>query len=272
MKKTTNLYVLLLMLLMAWSCKKTVKTKPEAVPETAVNPQSKKSDKFYHYSIWHAFVNRVFEGDITAAEVKANGDIGLGSYNLLDGELIMLDGQMYQAKEDGTVIKPTDDTKVVYANVTFFDIEDAFELGPVPDYQTLRTHINEKLPSKNMFYAFRIHGDFSKMKCGGLHKQQKPFDKGLDVLIPNRPVFERENFSGTMVGFFCPDFIGDINAAGYHLHFISDDKTFAGHVMEFEAKNLSVEIDEINEYQFVLPQTEAYRNVGFAKAFQYKKK
>jgi len=252
-------------------CKQEVKPEIESKETNKQTEVVEKSDIFYHYSIWHAFVNKIFEGDITAAEVKANGDIGLGSYNLLDGELIMLDGKLYQAKEDGSVITPTDDTKVVYANATFFDTDDSFELGEIADYETLRKHINEKLETKNMFYAFKIHGEFTKIKCGGLHKQEKPFKDGLDVLIPNRPIFERENFSGTMVSFFCPEFIGDINASGYHLHFVSDDETFAGHVMEFEAKSLRVEIDQIHEYKFVLPQTKEYKNVGFDKAFQYKK-
>lgn len=268
--KTVGLLLCSCLLTSIISCKQQPKEQAKEEKLVAASP-TEKSDMFYHYSIWHAFVNKVFEGDITAAEVKANGDIGLGSYNLLDGELIMLNGKLYQAKEDGSVITPADDTKVVYANATFFDRNDSFELGEVPDYETLRKHINEKLPTKNMFYAFKIHGEFTKMKCGGLHKQKKPFKEGLDVLIPNRPIFERENFSGTMVGFFCPEFIGDINAAGYHLHFVSDDETFAGHVMEFEAKNLKVEIDQIHEYKFVLPQTEAYMNVGFDKEFQYKK-
>jgi acetolactate decarboxylase len=107
---------------------------------------------------------------------------------------------------------------------------------------------------------------------GGIHKQEPTFKEGLDVLIPERPVFERENFSGTMVGFFCPEFIGNINVAAYHLHFISDDKTFGGHVMDFKADGLEVEIDEMKSYQFELPDTEAYRNVGFDAQFQYKKK
>jgi acetolactate decarboxylase len=75
-----------------------------------------------------------------------------------------------------------------------------------------------------------------------------------------------------MVGFYCPEFIGNINVAGFHFHFVSEDETFAGHVMEFEAENLTLEYDKMHEYQFVLPQTEAYDNVGFDKEFQYKKK
>ncbi len=260
-------------LLLFANCKEVSTEK--VTPSTSKNVEEitdvKKSDLFYHYSIWHAFVNKIFEGDITAGELKTKGDIALGSYNLLDGELIMLNGQLYQAKENGEVLKPSDSTKIAYANATFFDADNAFDIGEVKNYEGLRKLINDKLPTRNMFYAFKIHGEFSKMKCGGLHKQEKPFDEGLDVLIPNRPIFERENFSGTMVGFYCPGFIGDINASGYHLHFVSDDEQFAGHVMEFEAKNLSVEIDEIHEYQFVLPQTEAYKKVGFEKEFQYKK-
>jgi len=229
-------------------------------------------DLFYHYSIWYAFVNKVFEGDLTVKELKTKGDIGLGSYSKLDGELVMLDGISYQITEDGKVSVPKDDAKIVYVNATYFEKDLEFNVSEKVNYDALREQINEKLPSKNMFYGFKIHGNFKSIKCGGLHKQEPPFKHGLDVLIPKRPVFERENVSGTMVGFFCPEFIGDINVAGYHLHFISDDKTFGGHLMEFESDDLKVEMDEINEYQFVLPKTEAYRNVGFDTEFQYRKK
>jgi acetolactate decarboxylase len=231
-----------------------------------------KPDLFYHYSIWYAFVNRVFDGDIDAKILKTKGDIGLGSYNALDGELIMLDGVLYQATQDGKVQIPNDDVKIAYANATFFDVDDVFKLSKVLNYKSLRDSLNVHIPTKNIFYGFKIHGVFKKMKCGGLHKQDKPYDTGLDILIPNRPIFERENFSGTMVGFFCPEYIGNINVAAYHLHFVSDDRKFAGHVMEFEATDLIVEVDYIYEYNFVLPKTDAYLKGSFEKEFQYKKK
>lgn len=273
MKHVFKSIVLLGLLVLFSNCKQneTEKKSVDTITETetvAVQNQ----DLFYHYSIWHAFVNKVFEGNLTVAELKTKGDIGLGSYTKLDGELVMLDGVPYQVTEDGKVSVPQDDAKIVYVNATFFEPDFSFDVKDTIDYDALRAKINEELHSKNMFYGFKIRGEFNYMKCGGLHKQEPPFKDGLDVLIPNRPVFERQNFKGTMVGFFCPDFIGDINAAGYHLHFISEDKTFGGHVMEFEAKSLDVAMDEMYEYQFVLPNTEAYRNVGFDAEFQYKKK
>jgi alpha-acetolactate decarboxylase len=229
------------------------------------------SNIFYQYNIWWAFVNKVFEGDLTVEAARKKGDIGLGSYNLLDGELIQLDGVYYQAKEDGSVVTASDKTKIAYLNTTFFKPEKSFILKNVANYDSLRKRLNEQLPTKNIFYSFKIHGTFKKVKCGGLHKQEKPFNKGLDYLIPNRPIFEREKFTGTLVGFYCPDFIGNINASAYHLHFISDDRKFGGHLMELEGSDLTVEVDFIHDYQFSLPQTQDFDKVGFDKEFQYKK-
>jgi len=269
MKKISIVFIVMLLIN---SCKESNTKVIDDNSTIIVEEKKEKSDTFYHYSIWWAFVNKIFEGDIDAKELKTKGDIALGSYNFLDGELIMLDGVLYQATEDGKVHKPADDAKIAYANATFFDAEKTFKIDKATNYEALRAKINENLPTKNIFYAFKIHGNFKKMKCGGLHKQDKPFDTGLEVLIPNRPIFERENFSGTMVGFYCPEFIGNINVASYHLHFVSDDETFAGHVMEFESDDLTVEIDYIYEYNFVLPKTEEYLKGEFNKEFQYKKK
>ena len=269
--KSITLVIIALVLISCKNNQENVSTDIAPSPAESITTEVK-SDGFYHYSIWYAFVNRIFEGDITAQTLKTKGDIGLGSYNALDGELIMLDGVLYQATQDGKVHVPQDDIKIAYANTTFFDAEHSFNLNAVPNYKTLRDSINNRLPTRNIFYAFKIHGNFKKMTCGGLHKQVPPYETGLDVLIPNRPVFERENFSGTMVGFFCPDFIGNINVAAYHLHFVSDDKQFAGHVMELEATDLKVELDYIYEYTFALPQTDAYLEGNFEKEFQYDKK
>lgn len=228
---------------------------------------------FYHYSIWYAFVNKVFEGDLTVKELKEKGDVGLGSYNLLDGELVMLDGVPYQITEDAQVKVPDDTTKIVYVNAAFFHKDTSFSVSQVNNYDSLRNRLNEQLPTKNYFYAFKIHGTFQNLKCGGLHRQERPFAKGLDVLIPARPVFEKESVTGTMVGFYCPEFIGQINVAGYHLHFISDDKQFGGHVMEFSGgQKLDVALSKLTRYQFELPETPDYEKVSMDKTFQYNKK
>lgn len=230
-------------------------------------------DVFYHYSIWEAFVNKIYDGNLTAGELKQKGTIGLGSYNSLDGELIMLDGILYEALGNGTVIVVNDSTKIAYANTAFYEEDKSLKLENLTNYDVLRKQINEQISSKNFFYSFKIHGTFETLKLGGVPKQEKPYTQGLDVLIPNRPIFDRKNSTGTMVGFYCPDFIGKINVAGYHFHFISDDKKSAGHVMEFSnASNLEGGFKRIAKYQFDLPETSEYENVNLEKSFQYNKK
>lgn len=238
-----------------------------------LNSTQNQSGLFYHYSAWAAFVNKIYDGTLTAASLKQKGDIGLGSYNGLDGELIMLDNILYEALGDGTVIVVNDSTKIAYANATFFKEDKELQWSTIQNYDTLRAVLNRQIGSKNYFYAFKIHGTFKKMKLGGVPKQEKPYKLGLDVLIPNRPVFDKENITGTMVGFFCPEFIGEINVAGYHLHFVSDDKKSAGHVMEFsEASNLNGGMNKIAKYQFDLPETPEFEMLNISKSFQYNKK
>ncbi len=240
-----------------------------AIP--AIQPEEK-SDMLYHYSIWYAFVNLVFDGNLTAKDLRSKGDIALGSYNGLNGELVMVDGKLYQILEDGTVQEPSDEEKICYTNATFFNKDQSYMINETTNYDGLRESINQYLPSLNRFYAFRIHGTFDYMKCGGVPPQGKPYETGLDELLPGRPVFEKSDVEGTMVGFFCPDYIGQINVAGYHLHFVSDDASFGGHVMDFNTDNLEVGIDHIDEYKFVLIDSEEFLEGDFEKEFQYGKK
>lgn len=237
-------------------------------PQSTIENSSNK-DTFYQYNIWWGFVNKVFDGDLTVKQLKTKGDIGLGSYTQLDGELVMLDGIPYRIREDGSVTVPEDDDKIVYVDAAYFEPDASFEINQSINFDSLRSLINEQLPTLNQFYSFLIKGEFSFMKCGGLNKQEKPYTDGLDVLIPNRPVFERNNVKGTIVGFYCPEFIGNINVAGYHFHFISDDKQFGGHVMALETNHVTVEYDPLLEYHFALPGSEDFYNVSMEKEFQY---
>lgn len=227
-------------------------------------------DTFYQYSIWFAFVNKVFDGNLTVKELKLHGDVGLGSFDFLDGELVMLDGIAYRIRENGEISVGKDDDQIVYADAAFFDKEDGFSIEESIKFVDLASKLDAKKKSPHYFYIYKIHGQFKHIKLGGVPKVERPFTDGLDVLIPNRPVFEAKNISGTLVGFYCPDYIGDINARGHHFHFISDDKKWGGHVMDFESSSaLEVQTDTKTKYEFDLPVSEEFENVDLSKTFQY---
>lgn len=238
----------------------------------ASTENNKKPDEFYHYSIWTALVNKIFDGNLTAKEAKTHGDIGLGTYNHVDGELIMVDGVLYQVPSSGEVKPVNDSMHIPYLNAAFFNKEFSYELNDKVNYDSLRKLIQQHFPSRNFFYAFKIHAEFDSLKLGSLQRQERPYQQGLDSLLPNRPKFDHTNIAGTMVGFYCPDFIGDINVAGFHLHFLSDDRKVGGHVMEFTGTNFKVDMDKLTSYHLVLPETEEFNTVNLSKKFQYGKK
>jgi acetolactate decarboxylase len=250
--------------------KEAEKTSIDAPTEKPVSTAQNDNDTFYQYSIWFAFVNKVFDGHLTVKALKEHGDVGLGSFDFLDGELVMLDGVAYRIRENGEITTGADDDQIVYADAAFFNKDASFSIDESITFPDLASKLDEKKKSPQYFYIYKIHGTFKHIKLGGVPKVEKPFTDGLDVLIPNRPVFETENISGTLVGFYCPDYIGHINAKGHHFHFISDDKKWGGHVMEFESSSaLEVQMDQKTKYQFDLPSSKAFENVNLSKEFQY---
>ncbi|MEO1448155.1 MAG: hypothetical protein AAFV07_01440, partial [Bacteroidota bacterium] len=67
-----NLALVLALFACFSSCKNAV-SDASAAPEMALEAVAAKSDVFYHYSVWYAFVNRIFEGELLASELKTRG-------------------------------------------------------------------------------------------------------------------------------------------------------------------------------------------------------
>jgi acetolactate decarboxylase len=73
-----------------------------------------------------------------------------------------------------------------------------------------------------------------------------------------QPEFEFNNISGTLVGFWTPEYAKSLNVPGYHLHFISGDRTRGGHLLQCRGKNLRLQIQREGDYHIVLPETEDF--------------
>ena len=224
---------------------------------------SNEKDIIFHYSVLKALDNGVLEGNMKVGELKQKGDFGLGTFNKLNGEMIILDRVVYRVSPEGKITQPDDQTLIPYSVITFYHQEDTLSLSGEIDYPSLKAYVATRVPSMNLFYAFRIRGEFEYIKCGGANVQEKPYDKTLLQMLSDRPRYQGKNIRGTLVGFWCPGYIGDINTAGFHLHFISDDHSLGGHLMEFSAKSLEIGYDIKSEYKILLPDTKIFREAHF---------
>ncbi len=187
---------------------------------------------FFQHSLFSALADGVYDGTIAVAQLKEKGDFGLGTFDRLDGEMIMLDGIVYQAKADGTVAVAGDSMTSPFASVTAFRPGHTFTLSGRYPLASVREGIDREYPFFNYPCAIRVKGTFRMMRVRSVPAQQKPYRRLVEV-TKQQPVFEYENVNGTIVGFRLPASMSGINVPGYHFHFLSDDKARGGHIIDF---------------------------------------
>ncbi len=204
-----------------------------------------------------ALINGVYEDKVTLADLRSSGDFGIGTLNFIDGELLLVDGEFYRVKADGTVDQPSDEDMTPFASVAFFRNYSLQRVQEGVDYKNFKKDTDKSIETENIFYAIRLEGTFTSVKTRSVPKQEKPF-KPLIEVVKKQPVFKFENVKGVMVGFRCPPFVKGINVPGYHLHFLTDDKKGGGHVLDFTVDNAKVKICRVFNFKMILPDNKAF--------------
>jgi alpha-acetolactate decarboxylase len=64
----------------------------------------------YMSSPINALLEGFYRDDITIGALRQKGDFGIGTFNNLDGEMILLDGRFFQLDLDGNARSVSDDT------------------------------------------------------------------------------------------------------------------------------------------------------------------
>jgi acetolactate decarboxylase len=199
----------------------------------------------------------VYQGAATVAELKRHGNFGLGTFEGLDGEMVMLDGKVYQIKADGVAGLIADGVRTPFAAVTFFHPEQSLRLDGAMTYEQLQQQITQQLPTSNLPYAIRLRGTFPYLKVRSGPKQTPPY-RPLKEVKQQQRVFEWHNVRGTLVGFRLPPFLKRVNVAGYHFHLITSDRKAGGHLLDGEFLNLIAEVEPLRDWQMRLPHHPAF--------------
>jgi acetolactate decarboxylase len=194
-----------------------------------------------------------YDGTMTCRELLTKGDFGLGTFDHLDGEMLVLDGKVFQIKSDGKVYQPSLDLTTPFAAVCRFTPQNSFALAGKADMEVITKFLDQKVPEKNAFCAIKIKGIFRKMHTRSVPAQEKPYPMLADV-SKNQSEFTMQNVSGTIVGLRSPPFVTGIGVPGYHLHFISDDQKQGGHVLGFELERGTAFTDVCNKFHLLLPE------------------
>ena len=199
-----------------------------------------------------ALLDGAFDGDLSFAELAEHGDLGLGTLNRLDGEMIALDGEFFRADVDGAVSRITPEAKTPFAVVTRFEPEVDERIEGRLSHEELLARLDALTPAGASSCAIRLDGHFELVRARSVPAQSRPY-RPLTEVVADQHVFELHDVRGTLVGFRFPEYSGTVEISGYHLHFISDDRLRGGHVLDFRTRSATAQLDPSTDLHVELP-------------------
>jgi acetolactate decarboxylase len=210
-----------------------------------------------------ALVQGIYERAVSTRVLLSYGDFGLGTFENLDGEMIVLDETIYQVRGDGKVLNITDDVGTPFAVVTRFTADQDQTIETASTFEEITKLCDRYRDSDNLFYAIRIDGHFDHVHTRAM---KATFD-GLPLAkaAAIQPEFDFTDVVGTLVGIWAPQFSSALNIAGYHFHFLSEDRAKGGHLLECSGKHLRVRVDRLNDFHLSLPESEEFLRADLTK-------
>ncbi len=209
-------------------------------------------DTLFQIEAFNTFSSGKYDGYMTYSELAEHGDFGIGTVHELDGEMIALNGIFYQIPVDGKPRQIDPSIKAPYATITFFKEDIKKTLKDPVDYFDIQSIINTLMPAENAIYAIKITGNYLYAETRSVPAQTKPYPIIAEV-VKNQSVFILNNVSATAVGFWFPSSMDGVDYVGYHLHLITDDHSAGGHLLNFTVENATIEIDQTNKFNLILP-------------------
>ena len=224
-----------------------------------------KGSVLYQVSLLQALSLGRYEGSVKISELKKNGNIGIGTFDGLDGEMIMLDGIVYRASADGSV-SVIDDATTPFANATFAE-DDLVKTVTASSMKRLSDELDSIISERgvNSFYFVRLNGFFESIRLRSVPKQKRPYRKLADVLSSEQVEWTLKDLGGTVVGVYCPSYMSMVNNHGWHLHFISDDRKKGGHVLDLSVKSGRCTFTAVDTIKIVLPDDPSFHSLDLSK-------
>ena len=207
----------------------------------------------YQVSTTSALVKGVFSGAITVADLITHGDFGIGTFDGLDGELVLLDGVCYHVGAGGAASVADGGRTVPFAVVTWFEADTTTPIADVESLAALERALDAHRPTQNVFVGIRIEGVFDMLAM----RAACPAAPGENLVqaTAHQSEFTVDHIDGTLIGFWAPDYARAVNVPGYHFHFLSSDRSTGGHVLDVRATSLATSLHVESDIHLALPRT-----------------
>jgi acetolactate decarboxylase len=217
----------------------------------------------FQVSISGALVAGVYAEEVNVRSILEHGDFGLGTFANLDGEMVIVDGRVYQVQGTGRVSEAAPDAGAPFAVVTRFSPQTDVETQPVASFKDLEDRCDGYRGSDNIFYAVRLDGHFDRVRTRAVNPPQQ--NTRLVDAAKAQSEFCFTDIDGTLVGLWSPGFSSAFSISGYHFHFLSNDRLHGGHLLDVEAGPLRLKVEALTDFHLALPESEAFLKADLSK-------
>jgi acetolactate decarboxylase len=220
-----------------------------------------RAGELYQTSLMSALIAGIYEGEATYGQIRKHGDFGLGTFNDLDGEMVGFDGTFYQLRSDGSARPVTGDQKTPFAVVTFFQPQQELDVVQQMTKSDLLAMIEEATDA-NLFSAVRVDGIFDQVHTRTVQRQARPFPP-LTEAAKHQAEKVFTSVEGTLAGFRSPTYAQGIGVAGFHLHFLRQDKQAGGHALDYRLRVGKVQVCTVHGLHVELPTSAEFLKTNF---------
>ena len=222
-----------------------------------------KENKLFQVGTLNSLMMGDYHASITVKELLKHGDTGIGTYDGLDGEAIVLNGHAYDGRATGEVSEMGPNDSLPFTTVAKFNEgvkEETVSFNSIEDFKTL---LNNYLGSHNFFYMIKMEGTFD-VRVRSCFKQKEPYEPLYKVACDQRE-FEYHDIEGYVIGVYCPNYVDGMNLPGWHIHFLSKDLKKGGHILKVSGKNIKMKLNLLDGWDVYLPHTEGFMNWDLTK-------
>jgi acetolactate decarboxylase len=224
--------ILLLLIVLLTSC----------VNEIEQNEKPNSNDEIFQYSSKNGLLENNYVGDLTVSKIKKNGDFGLGTFNMVDGEMVILEGNVYQVKTDGTINNMENNVLSPFVVTKFFNTDTTFALPNNISLDSLKATIKSLVENTNVPLAIKVVAKFKTLKSRSVDRVEDE-SVTLQEIVANQTEFDFTNIEGTVIGFWYPQYFDGVNFPGFHLHVLLNNLSGGGHLLNCTFESATIYID-----------------------------
>lgn len=204
------------------------------------------------------FIDKVYQSPHTISELANKGNLAIGTFDLVHGELIAYDGHFYRIIEDGIARKAECNHTTPFAWVVDFEETHTFELKNITSFEAFSNAFDALMPSENYIYAYRFQCPIKHIKYRSEACQPRPLKPLSETLAALQSNFQLSKINGVMVGFRFPKYLSMLNVPGHHIHFLVPDSMQGGHVFNMAFAHAHISVCAIKNYQLALIDSDLF--------------